>query len=177
MDITYFNWYELLAHSRGDLAAIMCLAYAQSSEYNEKSTKLLMRKLNINHIPYFLIKNRTFVQYRHILVCNYKQLIELVNDGYWFLNCEFIDFNLLMNSNEVKGRRILNKSVEDSVNFLLEIFELNSKDLNKTNEYIRDKFSYKMQNNYKIFNETIYDIKIQDEIMDFILEPSHSKII
>jgi hypothetical protein len=169
LDLKYdHGWTKNHITSYTDYIKSICILIFETdvavNEYHttEKTLKaILFSKLNIPSI----------------LVCNYKQLIELVNDGYWFLNCEFIDFNLLMNSNEVKGRRILNKSVEDSVNFLLEIFELNSKDLNKTNEYIRDKFSYKMQNNYKIFNETIYDIKIQDEIMDFILEPSHSKII
>lgn len=34
-----------------------------------------------------------------------------------------------------------------------------------------------MQNNYRIFNETINNIKIQDDIMDFILESPKQKII
>ena len=136
MDITYFNWYELLAHSRGDLAAIMCLAYAQSSEYNEKSTKLLMRKLNINHIPYFLIKNRTFVQYRHILVCNYKTK----EPQSYFLNPRFL---------------FINVPITDKIVYLR---ALSMRKPSCTNDYIPRKYYKKVKSNFfmRITEDNIY---------------------
>ena len=72
MDITLFNWDELYKKSRKDLAAIIILAYAQTKLYNELSSKTLMKKLNIHHIPPFLFHSRTLVQHKNALVCNYK---------------------------------------------------------------------------------------------------------
>lgn len=170
LDLKYDNgWFKNHITSYTDYIKSICILVFEtdiivSDRYHmtEKTLKaILFSKLNIPCI----------------LVCSYKQLIELVNDGYWFLNCEFIDFNLLINSNHKKVKKIIEKSIDDSVNFLLETFESNSYDLQKTNELIKNKFSDKMQNNYKIFNETISDIKIQDDVMNFILEPPKQKII
>lgn len=71
MDITLFNWDEIYRKSRKDLAAIIILAFAQTKLYNEISSKGLMKKLNIHHIPSFLFQTQTLVQHRHKLVCNY----------------------------------------------------------------------------------------------------------
>ena len=72
MEITYFNWYELVAKARKDQAAILILAFAQTSLYNAKTTKGLMKALNINHIPMFLFTAGLLEQKKQGLVCNYK---------------------------------------------------------------------------------------------------------
>jgi hypothetical protein len=72
MDITYFNWDEIWRVSRGDLAAIIILTYAQTKLYNEISAKTLMSRLGINHIPPSLFHNKTLIQYKNQLICNYK---------------------------------------------------------------------------------------------------------
>jgi len=71
VDITLFNWDEIYKKSRKDLAAIIILAYAQTKLYNEISSKGLMKKLNIHHIPPFLFYTQTLTQHKHMLICNY----------------------------------------------------------------------------------------------------------
>jgi len=70
--ITFFNWHELLLKGRKDMAAIIILAYAQTSLYNESSSKKLLYKLNINHIPLFMISSRLLIQQKTQLLCTYK---------------------------------------------------------------------------------------------------------
>jgi hypothetical protein len=72
MDITYFNWNEIWRLSRGDLAAIIILTYAQTKLYNEISAKTLMSRLGINHVPPSLFHDKVLTQYKTQLVCNYK---------------------------------------------------------------------------------------------------------
>ena len=72
MDITYFNWFELLSKARKDQAAILILAFAQTSLYNPYTTNGLMKALNINHIPMFLFTTGLLEQKKDRLVCNYK---------------------------------------------------------------------------------------------------------
>ena len=72
MDITYFNWYELVSKARKDQAAILILTFAQTKLYNPKTSKGLMRALNINHIPMHLFSTGLLEQKKDRLVCNYK---------------------------------------------------------------------------------------------------------
>lgn len=72
MAITYFNWSELRLRSNNDLAAILCLTYAQTNVYNELSAKTMMNKLAIHHIPPHLFYRKYFTQFKHQLICNYK---------------------------------------------------------------------------------------------------------
>jgi hypothetical protein len=72
MDITYFNWNEIWRLSKGDLAAIIILTYAQTKLYNEISAKTLMSRLGINHVPPSLFHDKVLTQYKTQLVCNYK---------------------------------------------------------------------------------------------------------
>ena len=74
MDITYFNWFELLSKARKDQAAILILAFAQTSLYNPYTTNGLMKALNINHIPMFLFTTGLLEQKKDRLVCNYKTI-------------------------------------------------------------------------------------------------------
>jgi len=72
VDIIYFNWYELVAKARKDQAAILVLAFAQTKLYNARTTKGLMKALNVNHIPMFLFTAGLLEQKKDRLVCNYK---------------------------------------------------------------------------------------------------------
>lgn len=74
MDITYFNWYELVSKARKDQTAILILAFAQTSLYNARTTKGLMGALKINHIPMHLFTNGLLEQKREKLICNYKTI-------------------------------------------------------------------------------------------------------
>ena len=72
MDITYFNWYELVSKARKDQTAILILAFAQTSLYNARTTKGLMGALKINHIPMHLFTTGLLEQKREKLICNYR---------------------------------------------------------------------------------------------------------
>ena len=72
MDITYFNWYELVSKARKDQSAILILTFAQTKLYNPYTTKGLMKALNINHIPVHLFSTGLLEQKKDKLVCNYK---------------------------------------------------------------------------------------------------------
>ena len=72
MDITYFNWYELVSKARKDQTGILILAFAQTKLYNARTTKGLMSALNINHIPMHLFTTGLLEQKKDRLVCNYK---------------------------------------------------------------------------------------------------------
>jgi len=72
VDITYFNWYELMSKARKDQAAILILTFAQTKLYNPYTTKGLMKALNINHIPVHLFTTGLLEQKKDKLVCNYK---------------------------------------------------------------------------------------------------------
>lgn len=69
--MTYFNWDELLFYSKKDMAAIICLVYAQTKVYNEYSSRTLMKKLNIHHMPPHLFTMGIFRPYKHLLYCDY----------------------------------------------------------------------------------------------------------
>jgi hypothetical protein len=68
---TFFNWAEITLRSNNDLAAVLCLTYAQTSIYNEISAKTLMSRLAIHHIPLHLFHRKHFIQYKRMLVCSY----------------------------------------------------------------------------------------------------------
>jgi hypothetical protein len=72
VDITYFNWYELVSKARKDQTAILILAFAQTSLYNARTTKGLMGALKINHIPIHLFTTGLLEQKKEKLVCNYQ---------------------------------------------------------------------------------------------------------
>lgn len=90
MDIIYFNWYELVAKARKDQAAILVLAFAQTKLYNARTTKGLMKALNINHIPLFLFTAGLLEQKKDRLVCNYKTIEPMS----YFTNPWFLTHNV-----------------------------------------------------------------------------------
>lgn len=51
MAILYFNYNEINFRAKGDPAGIVLLTYAQSIDYTAYTSKKLMSKLCINHIP------------------------------------------------------------------------------------------------------------------------------
>lgn len=133
----------------------------------------------VNHPTEKIVKGLLFSKLNipSILYCNDDLMIKLYKDNFWFLNFEFINFDKFENLNIDEKICVIDDSITKSVKFILNLFEENSNDLKKTNQSIVKMFSNKMQNNYKIFNETIEDIKIQDDIMDFILETPTKNLI
>ena len=71
MATTFFNWAEIVVRSNNDLAAVLCLTYAQTNLYNEISAKTMLRTLSINHIPPHLFHRKYFTQFKRSLICNY----------------------------------------------------------------------------------------------------------
>jgi len=93
VDITYFNWYELTSKARKDQAAILILVFAQTKLYNARTTKGLMKALNINHIPMFLFTAGLLEQKKDRLVCNYKTIEPMS----FFKNPWFLTHNIDIN--------------------------------------------------------------------------------
>lgn len=89
--MTLFNWDELLLLSRKDIAAIICLAYAQTNVYNELSSKTMLKTLNIHHIPRHIFNRNCFELNKHVgLVCHYKTQ----EPQSYFKNSEFLFYNI-----------------------------------------------------------------------------------
>ena len=89
MATTFFNWSEIVLRSDNDLAAVLCLTYAQTNEYNELSSKTMMNSLKIHHVPPALFYRRYFTQHKKVLLCNYKTKEPqsyIKNNSFLFLN-------------------------------------------------------------------------------------------
>ena len=89
MAITLFNWSELRLRSNNDLAAILCLTYAQTAVYTEISAKTMMSRLALHHIPPHLFYRKYFTQHRNLLTCNYatkEPQSYFKNPSFLFLN-------------------------------------------------------------------------------------------
>lgn len=114
MAITYFNWDELYIKSRKDLAAILCLAYAQTPEYNELSTKTMMNRLNIHHVPIYLFKKDLFQDHKHTLVCNYKT----IEPQSYFRNSSFLFTNASARYKVVYLRALSMRRISETVDYI-----------------------------------------------------------
>lgn len=68
----YFNWSELLLLSRKDMAGILCLTHGLNPRYNELSTRTMMKRLGINHVPNSLFSDNLFYQSSTKLTCLYS---------------------------------------------------------------------------------------------------------
>lgn len=68
----YFNWSDLVLLSRKDMAGILCLTHGLNPRYNELSSKTMMTRLGINHIPSSLFADGLFCQKKRQLLCLYK---------------------------------------------------------------------------------------------------------
>lgn len=114
MGITYFNWNEIWRLSKGDLAAIIILTYAQTNLYNEISAKTLMTRLRINHVPASLFYNKTLTQYKNQLVCNYKTQ----EPQSYFRNADFLFSFVPARSKAVYIKALGMRRISSSENFI-----------------------------------------------------------
>lgn len=114
MAITFFNWNEIFLLSKGDLASILILTYAQTKEYNELSAKKLLSRLNINHIPAFLFHEGILVQYRHTLYCTYKTR----DPQSYFLNSSFLFLNISARKKAVYIKALSMRRLSDDRDYI-----------------------------------------------------------
>lgn len=110
MAITFFNWGEIRLRSRNDLAAILCLAYAQTKEYNELSAKTIMQRLAIHHVPPSLFIDKHFTQYKHCLYPNYKT----IEPQSYFKNSSFLFMNLPARDKVVYLKALSMRKISDN---------------------------------------------------------------
>lgn len=68
---------------------------------------------------------------------NTKLVKELIDDGYWFLNFEFIN-----NSDNITDDDLKN-SIYESIKYLNKLYE-DTKDYNKVHTHLIEKYKYKM---------------------------------
>lgn len=114
MAITYFNWSEILLRSDNDLAAILCLTYAQTNEYNELSAKTMMNTLKIHHIPPRLFHRRYFTQFKRQLVCNYTT----IEPQSYIKNTSFLYLNAPAKDKVVYIKALSMRRVSEAVNYI-----------------------------------------------------------
>lgn len=129
---------------------------------------------NNHHITEKTVKSILFSKLNipSILFAHQEILIKLKEDGFWFLNFDFIDFDKLKKWQEsddpVEGAVIVDNSILKSVDFILELdkkFKGNKKEIEK---YIVENYSDKLQNNYKLFKNILNDIDIKEEVFNTI---------
>mgnify|MGYP000082490887 CR=1 FL=1 len=114
VEVTYFNWAELVSLGRRDPAAIIILAYAQTNLYNEKYAKNLLNKLSINHIPPFLFYSKTFTQFKTKLVCNYKTK----ESQSYFKNPSFLFANVNARQKMLYLRALSMRRINENVDYI-----------------------------------------------------------
>lgn len=114
MAITYFNWSELRLRSNNDLAAILCLTYAQTNEYDELSAKTMMNTLKIHHIPPHLFYRRYFTQHKTKLVCNY---ITIEPQSY-IKNTSFLYLNAPARDKVVYIKALSMRRLSDTIDYI-----------------------------------------------------------
>lgn len=155
-DLKYMDgWYGNHISSYLDYLKSVCNIMVESEETEstnlyyhctEKTLKaILFSKLNIFFIYY----------------ANHNLIKELVNDGYWFLNFEFLDIT-----------NITEKSVDDSIEKTIEYLknlEHEFKDYNLIYAHLVNKFGKKLKNNYEIFMNMKNSTHLTDKILDFVI--------
>lgn len=155
-DLKYKDgWYGNHITSYLDYLKSVCNIIVESEENEstnlyyhctEKTLKaILFSKLNIFFIYY----------------ANHNLIKEIVNDGYWFLNFEFLDTT-----------NITEKSVDDSVKKTIEYLknlEHKFKDYNSIHAHLVNKFGKKLKNNYEIFMNMKNSTHLTDKILDFVI--------
>lgn len=113
----------------------------------EKTLKgILFSKLNILFIYY----------------ANPKLVKELINDGYWFLNFEFIDKSKDIDYDNLKN------SIYKSIEYLNKL-NIELKNYNDVYTHLVEKYEHKMQNNYNLFTKLKTSNDLSKEILNFII--------
>lgn len=126
--------------------------------FTEKTFKsLLFSKLNIYTIMFSSVAN----------------LIYLRDNGYWFLNFEYIDFDKFSKTDNYKNYQMVNKSILKTIQFLHDIYEKSNYDINIVYEKLNYKFKQKLQNNYNLIFDEIGNSKNSDTILNFLLKDTY----
>lgn len=122
--------------------------------FTEKTFKaLLFSKLNI---PF-------------LIFCPIGNLLYLKENGYWFLNFEFIDFDKFGNNSDFNSKHLVD-SILKSTDFLLKKYQEHDGDLNKIHLFLIDQYGEKMQNNFNSIMNELVNPSLNEEFLDFILK-------
>ncbi len=114
MATTYFNWYELCAKAKGDPAGIIILTYGLTSSYNVTTSRYLMKKLNINHIPRFLFSSGNLSTSRYRVVSNYSTK----EPQCYFKNEKFLYARVNVRHKALYLRALSMRPIDDKNNFI-----------------------------------------------------------
>jgi hypothetical protein len=96
------------------MAAIIILAYAQTSLYNEYSSKTIMNRLNINHIPQFLFQSGVLEQKQGLLQCNYVTK----EPQSYFVNNKFFIYNIPVRQKVNYLKALSMRRITDNSNYI-----------------------------------------------------------
>lgn len=128
---------------------------------------------SINRIEYISEKSLkpllfSFLKIPFILNCNPYSFIELNEDGFWFFNSEFFNYNESDDFYTLKNK--LKKSIFDSLDYLNELNLKYSGNLDEIHLYFKNKYGDKMDKNFKKTIEYINTSNGGDKLLDFILK-------
>jgi hypothetical protein len=100
--------------SKKDLSSIICLAYAQTVDYNELSAKTMMNRLKLDHIAPDLFHRKLFTQYKHVLTCSYKTK----DPQNYFTNSSFLYTNASVRYKAVYLKALGMRRITDNKNYI-----------------------------------------------------------
>jgi hypothetical protein len=120
----------------------------------EKTLKaIIFSKLNI---PFIYYANHNLIQ-------------ELIQDGFWFLNFEFIERKENITETDV------DLSIKKSIKYLNNLYKEIGK-YDDVYDFIVNKFQQNMQNNYNLFLKIQKSKDLTNELLDFIIYNFKSNI-
>jgi len=106
-----------------------------------------------------------------ILFAHQSLLLKLKEDGFWFLNFDFINFEKLSNWKQHENDEyieIILESITKSVDFILGLNKKFDGNYKEIENYIVENYSDKLENNYKLFKNILNDIDIKEEVFNTI---------
>ena len=102
-----------------------------------------------------------------IVDMNPYDFIMLSERGYWFLNSEFFDLNKDYSVKDLSLK--FQKSIEDSVKYVIKLFKDNGESLDETHKYFKSKYGHKMENNYSLFMKELNNPSDSDKMINFLV--------
>lgn len=108
----------------------------------------------------------SFLKMPFILDCNPYSFIDLVKDGYWFLNSEFFEYNESDSTTLIINK--FSKSINSSIQYIENLSKENS--LDEVSDLLYKKYQQKIDNNFKKIIQDVKAPKNGDLFIDFILK-------
>lgn len=110
----------------------------------------------------------SFLRMPFILDCNPYSFIDLVKDGYWFLNSEYFTYHEDDDVDTLIQK--FSKSIDDTISYLSELNAIHLGDLKKVSHSLYTEHKDKIDNNFKKILNDVHTPEIGDSLLNFILK-------